>query len=266
MVNKQRANQSNEKEIPQRNNIPTNPSSNIPLLNAVDVPSSHGFLPNEAEVKNNSNIYSRIKNIKENANRLNNEKIIYADEKFLLLKFKLTPLNESSVQTAMHDDDGVQNNGNFGKELRHGEPKDLLGLFDSSIFDEDDSFFNSFEDSPEVYPGKPSNYERASQRRGNGKESQPYKGKHSGKSNSRSGDNYNTGKGVWIGNKYYPYHGPGFRHHRPSYHFNHDFSDEDSRDSDYSDDCSEDSYEDSNEDKDRDRSRHSIWETKAWRE
>lgn len=249
--NKQPAIQSNEKQIPQQNNFLTKPTSNLPVINA---PSSNGSFPNEAEIKNSSNIQSRIKNIKENANRLKNEKIIYADEKLLLLKFKLTPLNESSFQTVQNDD--AQENDNFEKKLRGGKPKDLSGLFDSSIFDDDDSFFDDsffddFEDSKGTYFGKPnSDYERTSQRRTGGKGIQQYKEKYSpGKSNSQSNNNYyKTGKGVWIGNKYYPYHGPGFgRPRHPSYHFDHDFSDEDSSDSDYSSDCS-DEYEDSDED------------------
>uniref|UniRef100_A0A8D8R4F1 Uncharacterized protein n=1 Tax=Cacopsylla melanoneura TaxID=428564 RepID=A0A8D8R4F1_9HEMI len=220
---------------------------------------------NEADLQKHHNlIHAKIMNIKENANRLNNEKVIYADEKFLLLKFQLTPLNDSNVQDVLNN--GAEDIDTFERKFNVGKSKHLSGLFDSSIFDEDSKFFDDFNDFKHrtFYPEKPKgNFERRYLEDPNSYRSQNYK--HNGNENSFSrqkshspkepyfqgSKKYKSGKGVWIGNKYYPYHGPSFGKHpsRPGHHFGHghDFSDEDSSDYSFSD-CSDEYDESSEED------------------
>ncbi|KAI5732521.1 hypothetical protein M8J76_001264 [Diaphorina citri] len=217
-----------------------------PILSIIS--KTNGPSPNEGEVKNHSNAHSRIKNIKENANRLKDEKIIYEDEKFLLLKFHLAPLNDSDGDVVLNT--GAEDMDNFEQDFYRGKSKDLNGLFDTSLF-EDDSLFDEFDDPRrrKIYPGKPvSNVNRAAQarnpitnrnhqyREGNRKDSIPharYLGRSPYPPNTR-GYTSSRPKGFWIGTKYYPYHGPGYEdpNGKPSYHFGHkhhsfDFSEED---------------------------------------
>lgn len=254
--NKQTPNQSNGEQ----SKLPKEVINVEKILN-LNATNSKGSIPNEAELKDRSNIHARIQNIKENANRLNNEKIIYADEKFLLLKFQLTPLNASDMKVL---NDGVEEMDeferkfnerkskvdDFEREINDGKSKDMSGLFDSSIFDEDDSFFYEFDDS------RQRKHDELTRNNGIRPDSQPpipYRNQYQNHNGHYPNTytphkEYKTERGFWIGNKYYPYHGPNFG--KPSHHFGHrhsyDFSDEDF--SDFPEDCSDEYDESSEED------------------